>query len=222
MDLLKDIKWFGRAAFSFTDQNGNKIYYVDPFNLRVKELEKADLLFITHAHPDHFSPHDIQKIIKDDTIVIAPPDILNEIKTAEALKLAVEPNKSYEIKGFKFQTIPAYNTNSEKLHFHPKTNNWVGYIFALNGHKIFHGGDTDFTPEMKNLKNLNLDVAMLPIGGKYTMEVEEAAEAANAIAAKITVPMHYRELNPDNYQKLEEKFKQLVTNSKVEILEELK
>jgi L-ascorbate metabolism protein UlaG (beta-lactamase superfamily) len=222
MNTLNDIKWYGRAAFSFTDTNANKIYYADPFNLRTSQLEKADLIFITHAHPDHFSPPDIQKIIKDRTIFIAPPDILSEIKVSDELKLAVEPNKNYEIKGFQFHTIPAYNTNPAKLQFHPKTNNWVGYIFELNGKSVYHAGDTDFIEEMKNLKHLSLDVAMLPIGGVYTMEVEEAARAANAISAKITVPMHYRELNPDNYQKLEEDFKRLITDSEMVLLEGLK
>jgi L-ascorbate metabolism protein UlaG (beta-lactamase superfamily) len=221
MDLQKDIKWFGRAAFEFTDTNGNKIYYADPFNLRPGKLEKADLIFITHAHPDHFSHPDIAKIIKDNTIIIAPPDVLSEIKVSDELKLPVEPNQNYEVKGFKFHTIPAYNTNPAKLQFHPKTNNWVGYIFELNGKSVYHAGDTDFIEEMKSLKHLNLDVAMLPIGGVYTMEVEEAAQAANAIAAKITVPMHYRELNPYNYQKLEEDFKKLVTDSEVQIFGEL-
>ena len=147
---------------------------------------------------------------------------MEQIDIDEDLKFAVEPNKSYEIKGFKFQTIPAYNIHPEKLNFHPKANNWVGYIFELNGKKIYHAGDTDFIPEMRNLQTLNLDVAMLPIGGKFTMSAEEAAEAANAIAAKITVPMHYRRLNPESHQTLEEKFKQLVTNSEVVVLEELK
>jgi L-ascorbate metabolism protein UlaG (beta-lactamase superfamily) len=190
--------------------------------LKVSELEKADLVFITHAHQDHFSPNDLQKILKDHTIIIVPPDISREINRAEDLKQIVEPNKNYEIKGFKFQTIPAYNTHPDKLNFHPKTNNWVGYIFELNGKKIYHAGDTDFIDEMKRLKDLNLDVAMLPIGGKFTMEVEEAAEAANTIAAKITIPMHYRSLNPNNYQQLEGDFKKLVTNSEVVIMKELK
>ena len=219
---MENIQWLGHASFHFIDGNGHKIYYVDPFDLESLTPQKADLVFITHAHQDHFSLIDLKKILKDDTIIIAPPDILREIGRKEALKQAVEPNKSYAVKGFKFQTIPAYNTNPEKLHFHPKNNHWVGYIFELNGKKIYHAGDTDFIPEMKELKNLNLDVAMLPIGGKFTMEVEEASEAANAIAAKITIPMHYKRLNPANYQELEEKFKQLVTASKVEVLEELK
>lgn len=218
---MKNITWFGHASFIFTDTNGNKIYYVDPFDLTVTKLEKADLIFITHAHNDHFSPMDIEKIVKNETIIIAPPDILAKINRDEALKQVVEPNKSYEVKGFKFQTIPAYNTHPDKLNFHPKSNNWVGYIFELNGKRIYHAGDTDFIEEMKELKNFKLDIAMLPIGGTYTMDVEEAAQAANAIAAKVTIPMHYRRLNPNNYQKLEENFKKLVFNSEVILLEEL-
>ena len=59
---MENISWFGHASFSFVDENGNKIYYVDPFDLKPAELEKADLVFITHAHPDHFSPPDLEKI----------------------------------------------------------------------------------------------------------------------------------------------------------------
>ena len=218
---MENIKWFGHASFSFTDANANKIYYVDPFDLTASELEKADLVFVTHAHQDHFSSADLEKIIKEDTIIIAPPDILAKIDRAGELKQIVQPNKSYEIKGFNFQTVPAYNTHPDKLNFHPKSNNWVGYIFELNGKKVYHAGDTDFIEEMKSLKDLNLDVAMLPIGGTYTMDVNEAAQAANAIAAKITVPMHYKRLNPNTYKEIEEEFKHLVINSEVMILEEV-
>ena len=136
-------------------------------------------------------------------------------------KIQVEPNREYAVKGFKFQTIPAYNNKAEKLNFHPKENNWVGYIFYLNGQKIYHAGDTDFIEEMKGLKSLNLDVAILPIGGTYTMDVKEAVEAANAICARITVPMHYKNLLGEKHQEETEKFKKLVTNSKVVIFEEI-
>jgi L-ascorbate metabolism protein UlaG (beta-lactamase superfamily) len=219
---MENIYWFGHASFSFIDKNGNRVYYVDPFDLKPQMLEKADLVFITHAHPDHFSPSDLAKILKDNTVIIAPPDILAQIDRSSDLKMAVEPNRSYGIKGFKFQTIPAYNSDPEKLNFHPKINNWVGYVFELNGKKIYHAGDTDFIEELKLLKDLRLDVAMLPMDGIYCMNFEEAAKAANAIAAKITIPMHYRRQNPDIYLEIEEKFKKLVTNSKVEILEELR
>ncbi len=222
MENFNDIKWFGHASFSFVDENGNRIYYVDPFELTYKKLDKADLIFITHAHPDHFSQSDIDKIIKEDTVIVAPPDILAKIDIASNRKIAVEPNKSFEVKGFKFQTVPAYNNRPERLAFHPKENHWVGYIFEVNGKKIYHAGDTDFIDEMRSLKDLKLDVAMLPIGGHYTMDEEEAAKAANEIGAKVTVPMHYRRNVGERYPEVEENFKKLVTNSKVVILEELK
>ncbi len=219
---MENINWFGHASFYFIDENGNNIYFVDPFQLNNRTKEKADIIFITHTHPDHFSQSDIDQIIKETTIIVAPPDILEKIDIENERKISVRPNEKFNIKDFKFQTIPAYNTHPDKLNFHPKSNNWVGYIFELNGQKVYHAGDTDFTVEMKKLKNLNLDIALLPMDGIYCMGSEEAADAANTIAAKVTIPMHYRNQNPGNYQELEEKFKNLVKNSKVVILEELK
>lgn len=213
---MEDIKWFGHASFSFVDKNGNKIYHIDPFDLK-GEFEPADLVFITHAHYDHCSFEDIKKILKNDSVLISPPDCLSKINTQNE-KISVEPDGNYEVKGFKFSTIPAYNINKN---FHPKEKNWVGYIFNINSMKIYHAGDTDFIPEMNSLKNLNLDLAMLPIGGTYTMNVDEAIKAANAIGTKTTIPMHYKRLLGDSYKEAEEKFKAGVTNSKVMILEEV-
>jgi L-ascorbate metabolism protein UlaG (beta-lactamase superfamily) len=221
-ELIKDLNWFGHASFYFVDKKGNKVYFVDPFQLINRAKEKADLIFITHAHPDHFSPSDIDQIIKPETIIIAPSDILEKIDIDNNKKIRVEPNKPYSVSGFNFSTIPAYNIHPDRLQFHPKANNWVGFIFDLNGRRVYHAGDTDFISEMQSLNKLKLDVAMLPVDGHYCMPVEEAAQAANAIAAKITIPIHYRRQNPDNYLKLEDKFKTLVTASKVVILEELK
>ena len=217
---MEDIIWLGHASFFFEDKKGNKIYFVDPFELGGRKLEKADLIFITHAHYDHFSPKDIAKIIKDDTVLIAPSDILSRISIPADRKVEVKPNQSYEVKGFRFSTVPAYNIKPERLNFHPKANNWVGYIFELNDKKVYHAGDTDSIPEMNNLKSLNLDVALLPMGGTYTMDAQEAAQAANAIGAKITIPMHYKMIVGNKASEVEEKFKSLVTTSKVLILTE--
>lgn len=217
---MENINWFGNAGFSLTDINGNKIYFIDPLGLNNRAKDKADLLFITHAHPDHFSPHDIEKILKPETIIIAPPDILAKIDKTNQ-KISVEPNKEYEARGFKFWTFPAYNTHPDRLQFHPRVNNWVGYFFNINGKKIYHAGDTDFIPEMNGLKQWNIDIAMLPIGGTYTMDAEEAAKAANTIAAKVTIPMHYKMQAGEKADQFLETFKKLVTNSKVQILEEL-
>lgn len=217
---MENINWLGHASFFFQDQSGNKIYFVDPLELGGRKLEKADLIFITHAHPDHFSQGDIDKIIKNDTVIIAPPDILAQIAISDERKVKVEPNQNYTVKNFKFSTIPAYNDRPGREELHPRRNNWVGYIFELNGKKVYHAGDTDFTEEMKSLKNLNLDVAMLPMGGNFTMDVDEMIEAANWIGAKITIPIHYKRLLGENYKEAEEKLKSGVINSKVVILTE--
>lgn len=222
MKDFDDINWLGHAGFYFLDKYGNKIYFVDPFKLADKKLENADIIFITHAHYDHFSQNDIKKISTDKTIIVATADVLAKTDISINKKFAVLPNKNYEINGFSFSTIPAYNNKSARLNFHPKANNWVGYIFNLNGKRIYHAGDTDFIEEMKSLGKLGLDVAMLPMGGTYTMDVNEMIEAANAIGAKYTVPMHYKDLLGKNYQEAEEKLKKGVINSKVLILEEVK
>lgn len=222
MKNLDDVNWLGHAGFYFLDKSGNKIYFVDPFNLPALDLPKGDIVFITHAHYDHFSNNDIAKIVKQTTILVATADVLAKSAISSDKKFEVLPNKNYEVNGFSFLTIPAYNNKSERLNFHPKTNNWVGYIFNLNGKKVYHAGDTDFTEEMKDLKNLNLDVAMLPMGGTYTMNVDEMIEASNAIGAKYTVPMHYKDLLGKNYLQAEEKLKKGVINSKVLILKEVK
>jgi len=159
-----DLKWFGHASFSFIDENGNRIYYIDPFALPTgrQVLEKADIIFITHAHYDHFSKEDIEKIIKNDTILVATADVLAKIDIENERKVKVEPNKKYAVKGFSFATIPAYNNHPDKLKFHPKANNWVGYIFELNGKKIYHAGDTDFIDEMRHLKRQKRQMQSAP------------------------------------------------------------
>ena len=217
---MENITWFGNAGFSLTDLNGNKIYFIDPLELRGRASEKADIIFITHAHQDHFSPKDIDELLKPGTIIVAPPDIVSQVSNPNQ-KIAVEPNKEYEVKGFKFWTFPAYNTHPDRLQFHPKTNNWVGYFFNINGKKIYHAGDTDYIPEMDGLAKWNIDITMLPIGGHYTMGPNEAAKAANAIGAKVTIPMHYKMQAGEKAQGYLEEFKKLVTNSEVKVLEEL-
>lgn len=219
---MENITWFGHASFSFVDRNGNKIYYIDPFDLKTKALKDADIIFITHAHYDHFSQNDIKLISSENTMVVATGDVLEKIDIQNNRKFEVKPNNSYTIKDFSFITTAAYNNHPQKLNFHPKNNNWVGYILGINEKMIYHAGDTDFIEEMKRLKDLNLDIAMLPIGGTYTMDVTEAAAAANAICAKVTIPMHYKNLLREKSKEAENKFKKLVTNSKVVILEELK
>ncbi len=218
-DVLTSIRWFGHASFMFTDKaSGSRIYYVDPFEFKSDGKEKADVIFITHAHYDHCDPDSVKKILKPETVIVVPSGCKEKLSVSVEFVDAV-PDKEYVVNGFKFRTVPAYNTKPDRLQYHPKSNGWVGYIFQLNNQTVYHAGDTDFIPEMKQLGKIS--VAMLPIGGTYTMDVDEAIAAANVIKADITVPMHYRRLLGNNYIAAEEKFKAGIKNSRVVILEEV-
>lgn len=220
---MENVTWFGHASLSFLDnESDQRIYYADPFQLpKHRKLEKADIIFITHAHHDHLSRGDIDILLKDDTVVVATPDSLETLKITQE-KFPVVPNRQYEVRGFEFETVPAYNIKPQRIEYHPQKNNWVGYIFDINMKRYYIAGDTDFIPEMNELSERHIDVAFLPIGGTYTMAVDEAIMAANAIKAKKVVPIHYKMLLEGKSKEAEEKFKKGVKNSEVVIIPELK
>lgn len=220
---MENVTWFGHASLSFLDkESGTRIYYVDPFQLsKNRKLEKADIVFITHAHHDHLSRGDIDILLKDDTVVVATPDSLETLKITQE-KFPVVPNRQYEVRGFEFETVPAYNIKPQRIEYHPQKNNWVGYIFDINMKRFYIAGDTDFIPEMNELSERHIDVAFLPIGGTYTMAVDEAVMAANAIKAKIVVPIHYKMLLEGKAKDSEQKFKEGVKNSEVVFLPEFR
>lgn len=165
----------------------NKVIYIDPFKID-ENYNDADIVFITHDHFDHYSEEDIDKVINENTIIIIPEELLTKILRKGINKnavITVESNKEYMVQGIKFETIPAYNTNKT---FHPKENDWVGYIITLDGIRYYIAGDTDITEENKKVK---CDVAFVPVGGTYTMDFKEAAQLINEIQPKIAVPIHY-------------------------------
>ena len=139
--------------------NKETIIYIDPFKIN-QIYNDADIIFITHDHYDHYSEEDIDKVIKDDTVVIAPEGLSAKLLIKGISKnniITVEPNKHYAIKDIKFETIPAYNVNKQ---FHPKANNWIGYVIDIKGIKYYIAGDTDITEENKKVK---CDVAFVPV-----------------------------------------------------------
>ena len=164
-----------------------KMIYFDPFKID-KNYNDADIIFITHDHYDHYSETDIDKVIKDDTILVVPKGLLEKLLKRGYKKdniITVEPEEIGIVEDIRFETIPAYNTNKS---FHPKENGWVGYIIELDGVRYYIAGDTDITEENKNVK---CDVAFIPVGGTYTMDFKEAAYLINEIKPKIAVPIHY-------------------------------
>ncbi|MBR2909838.1 MAG: MBL fold metallo-hydrolase [Clostridia bacterium] len=188
----------------------NKDIYVDPFNITKKG--EAKYIFITHSHYDHFSPQDIQKIITEDTILICPQNMENEMSAYDNKKVFVLPNQKYSVGDLHFETFASYNLNKK---FHPKDNLNVGYIVDCDGEKIAIVGDSDNTEELQKIKT---DVLLIPIGGTYTMTVSEAVLATKAIKPKLAIPTHYGSIVGD--KNLGEEFeKQIaISNIKCKIL----
>lgn len=179
-----EILRLNHAAFKIKNQ---KIIYIDPF--QIQPDEEADLVFITHEHFDHFSPEDLEKIVTEETFIVACH--LCDLRKYKKVRL-VKPNESFEVEGIKVETIPAYNINKFREPgkvFHPKEDGKVGYVLEIERVKIYHAGDTDNIPEMANLKNI--DVALLPVSGTYVMTPEEAVEAVKIIKPQLAIPMHY-------------------------------
>ena len=167
-----------------------KVIYIDPFRIQ-EEYHDADIILITHDHYDHYSEEDIDKIKKENTIIVVPEQLLEKVIKLGFEKdtiMIVKPNEKYEIEGLQIETIPAYNVNKP---FHPKQNGWVGYILVIEGIRYYIAGDTDITQENQNVK---CDVAFVPVGGTYTMDSKEAAKLANHILPKMAVPRHYGEI----------------------------
>lgn len=179
------LNWLGHAGFKINHKN--LIIYIDPYQL--EDSEKADIILITHSHYDHCSISDIQKILKNDTVIVAPVDCTSKFagKIENKNEVISSPGKNFSLSNIKITAVPAYNVGKQ---FHPKENAWTGYIIDLNGVKIYHAGDTDLIPEMNGL---DVDIAILPVGGTYTMNAKEAAKACDMIKPKMfAIPMHYK------------------------------
>jgi L-ascorbate metabolism protein UlaG (beta-lactamase superfamily) len=203
---MAEVEWIGHASFLVRSEK--KVIYIDPFKLD-KVVERADIILITHPHFDHFDVESIKKVADKDTQIFIPKDSVDKVPVGKVT--GVEPNQSYEAQGVTFRTIPAYNVVKERLDKHPKENGWVGYVIKANGQLLYHAGDTDFVDEMKGLK---VDIALLPISGTYTMDVNQAIEAAKAIDASQYIPMHYKAvLGKEGSQKAEELFRSKVNKA---------
>ncbi len=184
-ETIAKMHWFGQASFRI--DNNDKYIYIDPFDLP-EDSPVADIIFITHGHGDHLSADQIKKIIDKNTLIVGPASEEEQLTALEVpnLKL-VKPFDTLEVKHIPVEVIPAYNIKKTK--YHPRDNNWVGYILTINETKVYHAGDTERIPEMKKI---NCDIALIPLGQTYTMSsVKEAAEAIMDIKPKVAIPMHY-------------------------------
>lgn len=182
---------------------GEVIIYFDPYQI-TEASNDADVIFITHTHPDHFSPEDIRKVQKPDTVFVAPKSMEKELRGAGYTNVTLlAPGESAEVMGIPVEAVPAYNLHKP---FHPKNNGWNGYIAVIGGQRVYVGGDTDATPEARAV---SCDIALIPVGGVFTMNYKKAAELINEIKPKIAIPTHYK-FNSDN-QNDGEAFRKLIS-----------
>ena len=206
------LKWFPNSWFQI--KSDDKVLYVDPAYLKPmfkdylkkgtddlpEDLEKANIIMVTHEHRDHCSPATVNALKKEDTLVIASKTCVDELD--EDTKI-VKPGEEISQGDIKIKAVEAYNTEHghSTMKFHKKGES-LGYLITLDGKTIYHAGDTDFIPEMKEFGDV--DVALVPIGGTYTMDMDEAIDAVMAINPKIVIPMHMKDADPDEFKKIVE------------------
>jgi L-ascorbate metabolism protein UlaG (beta-lactamase superfamily) len=177
-----EIRWIGHASFRLATEN--LVLYVDPWKLSSPKPD-ADLIFVSHAHFDHYSAEDVAAVSRDGTILVAPADVVESIPGGRALR----PGEHTEASGISIEGIPAYNVDKD---FHPKANDWLGALITLGGSRIYYAGDTDHIPEMGELSGV--DVALLPVGGTYTMNAAQAVDACGVIGPRMAVPYHWGDI----------------------------
>ena len=180
--------------------------FIDPFN--IAEKREARIIFITHSHFDHLDIDSIKNILTPSTVIVCTEDsaeILEKAGITNNINI-VTPNQTGKVLDISFQTFPSYNFG----HHHFKNLGFVGYTLEINGVFYTICGDTDATPE---LESLNTDVLLIPMGGKYTMDAEEAAKVTNIIKPKYVIPTHYNFLDDTAGKKGEELFSKLVDKS---------
>jgi L-ascorbate metabolism protein UlaG (beta-lactamase superfamily) len=206
---------FTRIAHDTFKIKGSSVIYTDPF--KVTQRDEADIVLLSHEHFDHLSLEDLNKVIFPGTTIVASPLCKDGLKGLQVKQVRfLDPGGKVTVGKVEIEAVPAYNVNKFRepgKAFHPKAQKGLGFVFTMDGTRVYYAGDTDFIPEMKNIA---VDIALLPVSGTYVMTAEEAAQAALAIHPKIAVPMHYAAIvGSDNDAT---KFKSLVKHCQVEIV----
>ncbi|MDA0327697.1 MAG: MBL fold metallo-hydrolase [Gemmatimonadetes bacterium] len=199
-DSLEGITWF-RGSSVRIRRMGVEVH-VDP--LGEDGDSKADFVLLTHPHYDNFSEDAIARVRDAGTVVIAPASMKKLLGDGDHF---MKPGDMLQLDGFDVLAVPAYNIDKK---FHTPEHGWLGYVFTIGDVTYYHAGDTDFLSSMFGIR---CDVAFLPVGGHYTMGVEEAARAGEACGAEVIVPIHWGDPHgtPEDIDRLRELFSREVT-----------
>ena len=207
------ITWTGHAGFKIL--HGNKKMYIDPYKLsnKYENIFDADIVLITHNHFDHLSIEDLKNIINERTVIVSAQECLSQLKSLKVKDLiGLDPRNNEKIDDLVVEAVPAYNVNKD---FHPKDDKKIGFIIKFGNDRIYHTGDSDIIPEMKDT---NPTIVLIPVSGTYVMTAEEASKAVNElINPKIAIPMHYGTIVGNKEDAI--RFSELVTVCETKILE---
>lgn len=186
--MLENIHWLGHDTFRV---DGSVTLYIDPWKLPAGQPQ-ADVILVTHEHYDHLSLPDIRAIATPHTVVVGPASVTAQASAFETVTVAA--GDTVDVRGVQVHAVPAYNVDkfrSPRQPYHPRENGYLGYVLAVDGVRYYHAGDTDVIPEMRDV---HADVALLPVGGTFTMTCDEACAACDLIDAQVAVPMHYADI----------------------------
>jgi len=176
------LTWFNHASFRLAAPG--VVVYIDPWKLPPAAGD-GDIVIISHIHHDHFDPAAAAARAKQDASFFGPADVIAKLGRGTVIL----PGQRIQEKGVGIEAVAAYNLTKS---FHPKANNWIGVVLSIEGHRVYYAGDTDQTPEMNALEDI--DLALLPVGGTYTLNAAEAARACKAIGPKAAIPSHWGDL----------------------------
>jgi L-ascorbate metabolism protein UlaG (beta-lactamase superfamily) len=214
--MSTQLRWFPPSWLQL--KNRGRIIYVDPAYLRThftkypkriefarwpdpidglpEELEQADIVLVSHSHKDHCKGLTVNRLRRDDTLIVAPKRCTKELGKDVRV---IRPGEEMTFTEITIKAVDAYNTeagsSTRKIHH---KGDGVGYLVMVDGKTIYHAGDTDFIPEMRELGAV--DLALLPIGGTYTMDIQEAVEAAILIKPRAVIPMHRSKADPHEFK----------------------
>jgi L-ascorbate metabolism protein UlaG (beta-lactamase superfamily) len=171
-------------------QAGGKVMYIDPAQGSFDGLPKADYILITDIHGDHMAPAIVDKLKQPSTVILAPKAVSDQLPGCTV----IANGETKTIGAFKVEAIPMYNMKpaADGTVYHTKGRG-NGYILTYGGKRFYFSGDTEGTPEMRALKNI--DVAFVCMNLPYTMTPEAAADAVRAFHPAIVYPYHYRDEN---------------------------
>jgi L-ascorbate metabolism protein UlaG (beta-lactamase superfamily) len=180
--MTNTLQWLGHATFRIAYQDD--VIYIDPWKVEGSPKD-GTIVLVSHSHYDHYSPEDIKAVSRRGAELIASADVIEK----EGRGKAMMPGQTVEVRDIVITAVAAYNPGKK---YHPKANNWLGFVIQLGPERIYYAGDTDMTEEMKALEDI--DIALLPIGGTYTMNADQAAEAVSKFKPKRAIPYHWGDI----------------------------